>query len=133
MHLSFDPSQPGAGQLARTWEAGSHLPFFSALAVASDAWGAALDRTGRDDLHIRHFAVVSVAADFGREMFHAPLEIELTVEKVGSSSVTLVSSFRQHGAPTGTVRAVLVRISPDRGTSLALSAEQREALTALQE
>lgn len=130
MHSSPEPSG-ASGSDGRTPQAGEHLPFYEALEVASESWGSTLERTGRDDLALRHFAIVNVNADFRREMFRGQVDAVTVIEKVGTSSIALATSFTQHGQQAGTARAVLVRISADRVTSVALSHDQREALARL--
>lgn len=109
-----------------------HLAFYEVLENVSHAWIQLLATTGRGDLSMGRFAIVSVTSDFAHEMFTGDLEVSTAVEKVGDSSATFITSIRQSGVYTGSVRAVIAQVNDDRTESVPLSDEQRAALVRLQ-
>lgn len=105
-----------------------HLAFYEVLGIVSLTWGEVLESAGRPDLEIGNFAVVNVVSDFHHEMFVGQLTIDVEVERIGTSSLTLKASVVQTGRETGQVRATLVQINTDRTASAPLTDEQRAAL-----
>lgn len=109
-----------------------HLAFYEVLGVVSLTWGEVLESTGRRDLAIRNFAVVNVISDFRHENFVGQLTIDVGVERIGTSSLTLKASTVQTDRETGQVRATLVHLNSDRTASVPLTNEQRDALELIQ-
>ncbi|HEY3737536.1 MAG TPA: hotdog domain-containing protein [Jatrophihabitans sp.] len=109
-----------------------HLRFYEALETVGLTWALILEKTGRGDLSLEHMAVVNVTADFRHEMFVGRLEIDAALERIGTTSVTLVCSVAQGGNDVGTVRAVLVKVGDGRVDSLPFTEDQRAALATLQ-
>jgi acyl-CoA thioesterase FadM len=114
------------------WET-PHLAFYEVLEAVSLTWGWVLDSTGRADLAIRNFAVVSVNSDFHSELFVGQLAIDTAVIRVGTSSLTLEAAVVQSDDTVGRVQAVLGQINGDRSSSSPLTSEQRDALDRIAE
>lgn len=127
MRTSFDMTQR-SGYGGVPGRPGEHLSWIDVLEPAYDAWTAVLNATGRDDLRMPNFAVAHLASDFRREMFRTTLHYDVTVERIGNSSLTIRLDLTQGGVDTGTIRIVIVRIAPGREASAGFTAEQREAL-----
>jgi len=105
-----------------------HVPFYLALEAASDAWKQALAEFCAPDLVPFDLAVVHLDSDFRRELFTGELTVHLTVEKIGTRSVTFGMALEQSGADAGSVRLVYARVGSGRESSLPLNEAQRAAL-----
>lgn len=111
--------------------AGSHVPFYLALEVASDAWRRTVGERCAPVLTMTDLAVVHVEADFSREMFTGELTVDVSVQRIGRTSVTVRAELAQAGASTGAVTIVFARVDAARVVSLPLTPEQRPFLEAL--
>ena len=108
----------------------NHVPYYAAIEVASDAWGIALSEICGDLLVREDLAAVHVDCDFGHELFVGEVDAEVTLGKVGSSSLQFSVDLTQAGRHIGTVSTVLCRVGADRTHSVPLSDPQRAALEA---
>lgn len=127
VRVSFDMTQR-SGYGGVPGRPGSHLAWIDVLEPAHDAWTTVLDATGRDDLRMPTFAVANIASDFRREMFRTTLDYDVTLERIGNSSLTIRLDVTQDGADTATIRVVIVRVAPGRAASAGFTSEQRAAL-----
>ncbi|QTI70936.1 hypothetical protein [Gordonia polyisoprenivorans] len=125
--VSFDMTRR-SGYGGVPGQPGEHLTWLDVLEPAYDAWTTVLDATGRDDLRMPNFAVANLTSDFRREMFRTTLDYDVTLERIGNSSLALRLDVTQGGADTGTIRIVIVRIAPGRGASAGFTTDQRDAL-----
>lgn len=114
----IDPTAPGYG---------AHLPFHSILQRCGLAWRAYLATLpGVDDGVI----VPNLSADFLAEVHVGPLEIAVSLVRVGSSSFTVRCDVEQDGATAARVTVVLVKFDYERRRSVPLTPAQREVLEA---
>lgn len=114
----IDPTAPGYG---------AHLPFHSILQRCGLAWRAYLETLpGFDDGVI----VPHLSADFLAEVHVGPIEIAVSLVRVGSSSFTLRCDVEQDGATAARVTVVLVKFDYERRHSVPLTADQHAVLEA---
>jgi acyl-CoA thioesterase FadM len=109
----------------------NHVPYYLALEYAADAWGTALVDTCGGLLGPRDLAVVHADCDFRHELFIGEVDLDVTLVKLGASSLRWHVELAQEGRHAGTVVAVVCRVDDDRVTAVPLSAEQRRALETL--
>jgi acyl-CoA thioesterase FadM len=127
VEMSHRPERNGT--IAKT----THAPFYLPLEVAMYGWFSVLGQPGNEALSPSNFAAVNVQADYAREMHTAETIFELSLERIGESSVTLAFEVSQAGAHAAAIRVVLVRVDPDRLVSVAFSAAERGVLERIQQ
>jgi acyl-CoA thioesterase FadM len=110
-----------------------HAAFFLIQEMAMYAWIDALAAAGNDALSAQHFAVVNIVADYGREMFTEEVTFDVSLERVGNSSLTLVIEATQRGERGATVRVVLVRVDGGRSQSTRFTPEEQSILAGLRQ
>jgi acyl-CoA thioesterase FadM len=115
-----DPSAPAG-----------HIPFDGALGYAQTAWAQAIRATCGGVLVPPNMGIVNVNADFRRELFEGPAVFDVTLERMGTSSLTFVVEISQFGAPAATARLTYVRVDEQRTTSLPLTEQHRVSLQPL--
>lgn len=125
MPITHRPERDGSSIESR------HVPYYLALEVAAHAWGTALVEACGDLMGPRDLAVVHVECDFRHELFIGEVDLDVTLVKVGSSSLTWHIEMGQDGQRAGSVEAVVCRVDDSRVTALPLSADQRAALDVL--
>ena len=108
-----------------------HISFDGALGYAQTAWMQAIADTCGDTLVPPDLGIVNVNADFRRELFAGTAVFDVSLERIGSSSVTFVVQIRQYGESAATARLTFVRVDQRRTRSLPLTAAQRASLQPL--
>jgi acyl-CoA thioesterase FadM len=106
----------------------THVPFYLALEVASDAWAMTLGEHCGDLLSPTDMAVVNVTSNFGREIFVGEIAVEVTLKRIGTSSVAFLLELFQGGHSAGTVDFVVVQVDLPRVHPVPLTPAQRAAL-----
>lgn len=97
----------------------------------SDAWARAIFDTCADVMRPDELGVVHVTSDFSHELFVGEATVEVTVQRIGTSSMTLLLTLSQDGRQAAVMTAVLARVDPLRLRSVPLTAAQRSALATL--
>jgi acyl-CoA thioesterase FadM len=110
---------------------GNHVPYYLALEMVSEAWGRAIVDFCGAALSPMDLAVVGVTSDFWRELFVGDAEVDVALDRIGTSSVTFRCRLSQDGEQAATVTAVLCRVNAGRTKSVPLSEAQRTALEPL--
>lgn len=104
-----------------------HVPFWAVLQSVGSATQQCLAE--RDPaLAALNMAVVSVQSTFKREIFSGAAQLDVSIESVGSSSVTVDTYVRQSGHTAAVVRTVMVQVDPQRHVSVPLDEHHRVAL-----
>jgi acyl-CoA thioesterase FadM len=109
----------------------THVPFFLAHEVVSHAWAMTLEGTRMDGDAMEDMAVVHVDSDFHHEVFIGEVTADVTLERIGTSSLTLVTELSQNDRPVARVTVVLAHVDPDRTYSVPLPTSRRIALEKL--
>jgi acyl-CoA thioesterase FadM len=125
MALAHRPERDG------TVTPSTHVPFFLALEVMAQAWGRLLADELGDVLTPMDLGVVNVQSDFRRELFTGEADYDVTLAKLGTSSLTFAFTITQAGEVAASGQTTLARTDSGRVRSLPLTAEQRTALGAL--
>jgi acyl-CoA thioesterase FadM len=73
-------------------------------------------------------AVVNVTSNFGREIFVGEIAVEVTLKRIGTSSVAFLLELFQGGHSAGTVDFVVVQVDLPRVHPVPLTPTQRAAL-----
>ena len=108
---------------------GAHVPFYLAMEYSAAAWRSLLVETCGDLLTAGDLGVVDVSAQFSREMFVGEASAEVSLVRLGSSSLGFRVVIFQDGAACAVITNVLVRLAPGRTSSLPLTPAQRAALS----
>jgi len=104
----------------------THVPFYLALELASDAWAMTLGEHCADLLSPMDMAVVNVTSNFRRELFVGEIAVEVSLKRIGSSSVTFLLELFQAGYSV--VDFVVVQVDVPRLHAVPLTPAQRVAL-----
>jgi hypothetical protein len=112
----IDPTAPGYG---------SHLPYYLILHRCGLAWRDFLLSLGGFDAGV---IIPHLSADLDSEVHVGPIEIEVSVLKIGATSFTVRCAVIQDEAVAATVDVVLVNFDYVGGGKRALSASERLAL-----
>jgi acyl-CoA thioesterase FadM len=72
--------------------------------------------------------VVNVAGGFQREVFVGEAEFAVSLQAIGTTSLTVLIELSQGGVPAASVTMVLVQLGPDRKHARALTDPQRALL-----
>jgi acyl-CoA thioesterase FadM len=123
--MTHRPSRDG------TPVATTHVPYYLALEVMSDAWAIAIFTACDGVMQPNELGVVHVTCDFGRELFVGEATVDVSLQSLGTSSMTLSLTLSQHGHQAAAMTAVLARVDPLRLTSVPLTPAQRTALETL--
>jgi acyl-CoA thioesterase FadM len=110
----------------------NHVPYYLAHEAMSDAWNRAIFTACEGVMAPNELGVVHVSSDFSRELFVGEVSIEVHVEQLGNSSITVKLALAQYDRPAATMTAVLARVDPLRQHSVPLTDAQRSALETLQ-
>jgi acyl-CoA thioesterase FadM len=110
----------------------SHSPFYLPLELATYAWVSMLDLAGDEELTAGHFAVVNLTADYHREIHIGEATYDVTLERIGNSSITLAIDVVQAGEQAATIRVVQVKVDGERVHPTPFTPKQRECLERLQ-
>ena len=113
-----DPTAPGYG---------NHLSFDAILRRCGIAWTVFLHELPGFGTGV---IVPRLQVDYLREVDVGPLEIDVRVTKVGTTSFTVRCTVTQHGNPCADVDVVLVSFDYDGRTARPLTSDQRAALQA---
>ena len=113
-----DPTAPGYG---------NHLSFDAILRRCGIAWTTFLRELPGFGTGV---IVPRLQVDYLREVDVGPLDIDVHVTKVGTTSFTVRCSVMQHGNPCADVDVVLVSFDYDGRTPRPLTEDQRVALQA---
>ncbi len=105
-----------------------HVPFYLALEAAADAWAMTLGEHCGDLLSPMAMAVVNVTSNFRRELFVGEISVEVSLKRIGTSSVTFLLELFQGGHAAGTVDFVVVQVDFLRVHPVPLTPAQRAAL-----
>jgi acyl-CoA thioesterase FadM len=108
-----------------------HVPFFLAHEATSFAWRSALAAAGPAGVELSKFGVVSVRSDFWHEVFVGTATFDVTVTRVGTSSVGLRVEIGQFDKPVAQIDSVIARVDESRLHSVALTDEERSGLESL--
>jgi acyl-CoA thioesterase FadM len=111
----------------------SHVPFYLALEITSQAWAAALAATCAGVLEPTELAVVNVTSDYRRELFVGEVSFDVTLKSFGVSSLTFGIELSQFGHSAATVSTTLVRVDANREHSVPFSTAQRDGLEELRQ
>lgn len=109
----------------------NHVPFYLALELAADAWEKTLGEHCGDLLSPTDMAVVNVTSNFRHELFVGEIGVEVTLKRIGNSSVTFLLELFQSGRSAGTVDFVVVQVDLPRLHAVPLTPAQRAALQAI--
>jgi len=105
-----------------------HIPFYVALETAADAWTIALSEFCAATLLPTDVAVVHVTSDFRHELFVGEVTVDVSLQRVGTSSITFVMELIQSGRSAGTIEFVVAQVDQSRIHAVALTPAQRAAL-----
>ncbi|MBC2639066.1 MULTISPECIES: hypothetical protein [unclassified Rhodococcus (in: high G+C Gram-positive bacteria)] len=109
-----------------------HVPFYCAHEAAAAAWTRALVEVCGDLLDpVTQTAVVNVVSNFGRELFTGDADIVVTLDRIGSTSLTLLITIEQDGVQAAELTATLVQLDSSRVNSAPWSPAQIAALESL--
>ncbi len=108
-----------------------HVTFHGALGYVQAAWLRALTETCGDVLMPPDLGLVNVTADYRRELFDGPAVFDVTLERMGTSSLIFAADIIQSGELAARATLTFVRVDADRTRSLPLTAQQRAALAPL--
>ncbi len=108
-----------------------HVPFYLALEYTAEAWQRALATTCTGLLEPRDLGVVNVTSDFGRELFVGPADFDVSLLRLGTSSLTFHIQVLQRGEPAADVTITLAQVDGRREHSVPLAPDQRAALSLL--
>jgi acyl-CoA thioesterase FadM len=111
--------------------ASKHVPYFLAAEVFSDAWAQTLVDLGPGLLTAMDVAVVNAHFDFSREVFTGQATVTVSIDKVGTSSITFGLQLEQQGRLAATGSTTVVQTDAGRTRAIPLSAQQRAALDAV--
>jgi acyl-CoA thioesterase FadM len=106
----------------------THVPFYLALEFAAEAWARTLGEYCGDLISPMAMAVVNVTSNFRREVFVGEVAVEVTLKRIGTSSVTFLLELFQAGHSAGTVDFVVVQVDVPRVRAVPLTPAQRAAL-----
>jgi acyl-CoA thioesterase FadM len=115
-----------------TVKTSAHAPFFLTLEWAMWAWISTLDLAGSDELTAGNFALVNLNTDYRREIFTGEADFDVTLERIGTSSIGLTVQLTQHSQLAATIKIVMAKVSRDRSESIPFTPAQRELLEKLQ-
>ena len=95
-----------------------HVPFYCAHEAAGAAWSRALVEACGDLLDpVTQTAVVSVVSNFGRELFTGDADVVVALDRIGTTSLTLLITLHQDGVPAAELTVVLVHLDSSRVNS----------------
>jgi acyl-CoA thioesterase FadM len=120
--VTHPPSRDGPPATSR------HVPFYLALEAAAEAWAMSLGEHCGDLLSPMAMAVVNVTSNFRRELFVGEIGVEVSLKRIGTSSVTFLLELFQGGQSVGTVHFVVVQVDFLRVHAVPLTPAQRAAL-----
>lgn len=109
----------------------NHVPYYLALEVMSDAWAIAIFTACAGVMAPNELGVVHVTSDFARELFVGEATVDVTLQKLGTTSMTLLLTLSQDGHQAAVMTAVLARVDPLRLKSVPFTPAQRAALETL--
>ena len=115
------------GEVVKT----AHMPGHTVLELSNHALIAALKDACGTELDPMTLAVVGLSAEFGKEAFVGDTEWDVTISRIGSSSMTVEIDVLQGGERVVHLSQTFVRTSADRTGSQPFSPEQREGLSTL--
>lgn len=109
-----------------------HVPFYCAHEAAAAAWTRAIGEACGDLLDpVTQTAVVNVVSNFGRELFTGDADVVVALDRIGTTSLTLLITIEQGGVQAAEVTATLVQLDSSRVNSAPWSPAQIAALEAL--
>ena len=87
-----------------------HVPFYCAHEAAGTAWNRALVEACGDLLDpVTQTAVVNVVSNFGRELFTGDADVVVTLDRIGTTSLTFLITIHQDGVQAAELTVVLVQ------------------------
>lgn len=109
-----------------------HVPHYCALEAATHVWNRVLVDAFDGELDpVTDIALVNVNSNFAGELFTEDAEIEVTVAKVGTTSVTLRVEIVQGGTRAADLSVTLVQVADGRTAARPWSPRQIAWLDAL--
>jgi len=109
-----------------------HVPFYCVHEAAAVAWKRALVEACGDLLDpVTQTAVVNVVSNFGRELFTGAADVDVTLDRIGTTSLTFLITLHQDGVQAAELTVVLVHLDSSRVNSAPWSPEQIAAFEAL--
>ncbi|MFZ2177205.1 MAG: thioesterase family protein [Rhodococcus sp. (in: high G+C Gram-positive bacteria)] len=109
-----------------------HVPFYWVHRAVGQAWVRALVDACGDVLDpVSGTVAVNVSSNFRHELFVGDSDIEVVLEKIGTSSITVGVAVSQEDVLAAEVTAVLVHIDSGRGQAAPWSPAQVAALESL--
>lgn len=109
----------------------AHVPFYLAMEMMAEAWGRAVNGACDGVLQAGDLGVVHVTSDFGREVFVGEAVIDVTLQHIGTSSLTFQLRLTQADELAVRTTAVVAQVDPSRKYAVPFSIEQRAALELL--
>ena len=106
-----------------------HVPAYLALEMASEAWSDALTHACGEILQAVDVMIVNITSNFSRELLVGIADFDVTVTKIGRTSLVLEVVIAQRGEQS--THAVFTVARVVEGRSQPLTDEQRAALLAL--
>ncbi|MFE5705063.1 acyl-CoA thioesterase [Rhodococcus koreensis] len=111
-----------------------HVPFYCVHEAAAVAWKRALVEACGDLLDpVTQTAVVNVVSNFGRELFTGAADVDVTLDRIGTTSLTFLITLYQDGVQAAELTVVLVHLDSSRVNSTRWSPEQIAAFEALRD
>lgn len=111
----------------------THVPFYLAMEYGSDSWASLLEEACGDLLVPGDLGVVDVSATFTHEMFVGDVVAEVSLVRLGTSSLAFRVELYQEQIACADITTVLVRLESDRKSATPLAPEQRAALAVILE
>ncbi|QSE79175.1 acyl-CoA thioesterase [Rhodococcus koreensis] len=111
-----------------------HVPFYCVHEAAAVAWKRALVEACGDLLDpVTQTAVVNVVSNFGRELFTGAADVDVTLDRIGTTSLTFLITLHQDGVQAAELTVILVHLDSSRVNSTRWSPEQIAAFEALRD
>ncbi|PBC36285.1 hypothetical protein CJ179_45375 [Rhodococcus sp. ACS1] len=111
-----------------------HVPFYCVHEAAAVAWKRALVEACGDLLDpVTQTAVVNVVSNFGRELFTGAADVDVTLDRIGTTSLTFLITLHQDGVQAAELTVVLVHLDSSRVNSAPWSPEQIAAFETLRD
>ncbi|MCW2548976.1 MAG: hypothetical protein JWN96_3436, partial [Mycobacterium sp.] len=123
--ISHPPTRDGLPNADR------HVPFYLALEAAADGWALALEEFCGGLLKPSDVAVVHVTSNFRREIFVGPVNVDVTLTSIGTSSISFMLELVQGGHSAGSVRLVVAKVDPLRLEAVPLTSDEAAALAGI--
>ncbi|MCW2527309.1 MAG: hypothetical protein JWM76_2169 [Pseudonocardiales bacterium] len=109
----------------------SHVPFYLALEITSDAWAKTFSETAAGLLSPTEMAVVHVDSEFRQELFTGEADFDVQLKRIGVSTLTWQVEISQRGLSAATITSILSRVNGKRTHSIPLTDDQRAAFEPL--